>query len=270
MMNDLEEPRRLLENDGAPAGLRALLQRAHEDVPASATVDLLVRAAEQRVRVPPPKMGMRRMWAAHGSRHAAKFLVAAAIVGAGAGAWYWAGGQSSKTGTMPEVRAAIPETPSLQEPARPAPPSPVTPPAVAADTVRAAPSGQVRSRVRRPVRTSEGPVASETETTVSLSTSIDTPTRASTEEYRLLRSARQALVQNPALALRLTDEHARRYQHGMLAQEREAIAVEALVHLGRDGQARDRAHVFLAAYPSSPYRGRVEAAFAQVSAAKRP
>jgi hypothetical protein len=93
----------------------------------------------------------------------------------------------------------------------------------------------------------------------------------SADEYRLLRSARQALAVDSAKALDLTQEHVRRFPHGMLTQEREAIAVEALVQLGRPVQAKTRGQAFLAAYPVSPYRSRVEHALSRLfGAAPKP
>jgi hypothetical protein len=89
----------------------------------------------------------------------------------------------------------------------------------------------------------------------------------SADEYRLLRSARQALASDPTKALNLTQEHIRRFPQGMLTQEREAIAVEALVHLNRHVQAKTRGQAFLAAYPVSPYRSRVEHALSRLAGA---
>jgi hypothetical protein len=73
-------------------------------------------------------------------------------------------------------------------------------------------------------------------------------------ELELLRDARLALRQSPARALQLTDEHARQYPQGKLTQERELIAVSALVALGRRTAALGRAASFERLYPTSPYR----------------
>lgn len=79
-------------------------------------------------------------------------------------------------------------------------------------------------------------------------------------EYQLLRTARDALARDPARALALADQHARQFATGMLAQEREAIAVDALVRLGSVGPAKARAQRFLRNYPHSPYAKRIESA----------
>jgi hypothetical protein len=76
-------------------------------------------------------------------------------------------------------------------------------------------------------------------------------------EIELLRDARFALKQSPARALELTDEHARRYARGKLVQERELIAISALVALGRRTAALSRGANFERAFPQSPYREQV-------------
>ncbi len=260
-MNDTNEPRRLVEGDDAPAGLRALLQQAHDDVPPSATIALLVRAAE--VRAASPKPGFRRPWAR-------RALLAAAIVGAGAGTWYWAAGHSANRPPLPESPAMFAKPPTSPAPAPSATATPAetaTPPAVTTEVVTGPPSARAhKAKVGKSGHALSGTAPSETETAASTSAGLE----ASGEEYRLLRVARQALSADPASALRLTDEHARRFAHGMLVQEREAIAVAALARLGREREANARAQAFYTAYPSSPYRSRVEAALAQTPTGRHP
>lgn len=52
-------------------------------------------------------------------------------------------------------------------------------------------------------------------------------------------------------ALSALDEHARRFPRGDLAEEREALAVQALARAGRDDEASARASRFEARYPRS-------------------
>jgi len=54
------------------------------------------------------------------------------------------------------------------------------------------------------------------------------------------------------------------FPRGILDQEREALAIEALIKLGRIDQARARAHAFEWAYRDSPHRARIERAFKRV------
>jgi hypothetical protein len=78
-------------------------------------------------------------------------------------------------------------------------------------------------------------------------------------ESALLQRAQRALGSSPAAALAITGEHVARYPGGMLAQEREVIAISALVAMGRAGEARSRAAAFLGAHPRSAHRPRIEA-----------
>jgi len=81
---------------------------------------------------------------------------------------------------------------------------------------------------------------------------------AAEDEAALLGRAQQALSGNPASALALTEEHRRAYPSGALGQESEVIAIEALAELGRVGEARSRADVFRAKYPSSAHLRRID------------
>jgi hypothetical protein len=78
----------------------------------------------------------------------------------------------------------------------------------------------------------------------------------------LLR-ARQQLASDPAGALALTDEHARRFSNGTLVPEREVLAIEALARLGRTSEARARLAAFRERYPQSPHLARLDTLVAQ-------
>jgi hypothetical protein len=261
-MNDIDDPRRLFESDDAPAELRGLLQRAYADTTSDAAADQLVRAVERRVRMQAPASGdgTRVSWAA---RHATRLFLAAALVGVGAGVAYWAG-NSNGTGARP---VPTPGAVLSEQPRQPVTPSalqamtatnteeaPIAPRPPAVANVPAPPHPHTSGPVRAGRTISSLP---ETDTAVFGGGSVGA---TSADEYRLLRAARQSLSDRPARALELTDEHAHRFANGMLTQEREAIAVEALVKLGREGSARTRAQAFFVSYPSSPYRHRVERA----------
>jgi hypothetical protein len=78
------------------------------------------------------------------------------------------------------------------------------------------------------------------------------------EETTSIRDARQALRQGDAArALRLLDECRRLFPGGILQQERERLAIEALVKSGRTAQASARAAAFLRRYPDSPHAGEI-------------
>ncbi len=78
-------------------------------------------------------------------------------------------------------------------------------------------------------------------------------------ETALLDRGHQALrSQNAAAALAAAEEHARAYPRGTFAQEREVIAIEALVALGRRPEAAKRAARFRAAFPGSAHQARID------------
>jgi len=75
-------------------------------------------------------------------------------------------------------------------------------------------------------------------------------------ELALLDAAQSALGHEPALALARTEMHARRYVHGQYEQEREILAIEALLRLGRGELAQVRAERFLERFAGSSYATR--------------
>lgn len=77
-------------------------------------------------------------------------------------------------------------------------------------------------------------------------------------EAALLEQARSALASDPARALALTQQHQTRFPSGVLKQEREVIAIEALRRLGRSQAATERAGSFEQAFPDSAHRRAVE------------
>jgi hypothetical protein len=70
-------------------------------------------------------------------------------------------------------------------------------------------------------------------------------------EAELLHRARSALKKNPEEALSLTEEHETSYPAGVLAEERDFIAINALKRMGREEEACERAARFIAAHPKA-------------------
>jgi hypothetical protein len=82
-------------------------------------------------------------------------------------------------------------------------------------------------------------------------------------ERGLLDKARAEVAAGEAsAALQLTADHARRYPGGRLREEREALAVNALVLAGRTDEARERAELFARTYPNSFLQPSIDAALA--------
>lgn len=82
-------------------------------------------------------------------------------------------------------------------------------------------------------------------TTASSAASPTDPENQLKLESRLIREAEKALETSPGDALVRLDEHAESFPQGVLADEREFLAVSALVKLGRHAEARKRARALL-------------------------
>ncbi len=256
-MSELHDPRRMFDSAEAPEGLRVLLEAAHDDRMDADAVERVAAGSAARIGDPQgsgagdgggaPTQGV--VGGATSGKVLAGIAAAALIAG---GIWIGAR-SSSRDATAPSVpeapvasaheQAATPEQAGVQ-------PDPntafgaSTPPASAEVVATAKPSV-----VARPARSAERPVEAE---------KADGAARI--EEHRLLMAARQELGRDPQRALALTQEHARRFPKGILAQEREVIAIEALSRMGRGKDARDRAQGFREQYPGSPHRDSVDTA----------
>ncbi|MCC6872995.1 MAG: hypothetical protein IT378_01705 [Sandaracinaceae bacterium] len=79
-------------------------------------------------------------------------------------------------------------------------------------------------------------------------------------EMRLLSRAREQLAEHPAEALSLLDQHRRLHADGVLREEREAFAIEALLALERADEAERRYYDFRRAFPQSDFTSRLERA----------
>jgi len=78
-------------------------------------------------------------------------------------------------------------------------------------------------------------------------------------ELALLEEAHRLLKHDPAAALLLVEEHERVYPGGVFTQERELLAIEALLGLDRKQPAIERAQRFVQGYAESPHAPRVRA-----------
>jgi hypothetical protein len=77
-------------------------------------------------------------------------------------------------------------------------------------------------------------------------------------ELRLIARAREALARDAAQALAITAEHGSAFPAGRLAEERELIAIAALVRLGRQADAAVRVRAFRDAHPASAHLRRID------------
>lgn len=117
-------------------------------------------------------------------------------------------------------------------------------------TLPSTPSGSVAS--------GSSPSTKSTASAPRASSSLGSPTAAPPpSETELLRDARLVLERDPNQALALSEQHRRAYPNGGFSQERELIAITALVKLGRSAEARSRAERFRHNYPRSAYGERL-------------
>jgi hypothetical protein len=223
--------------------LEALFAReraAHVAEPAArAAVGAGVEGALRRARLAPP--------AVHGARLsvAAKCGIVAAMAVSMAGGVV-VGRVTAPTASAPI--ASLPPSPTLVA-STPAPlPSPTdqTPPP--------SPTAPLRT----PEPTLAPPSARQPPPPSPKSTS---PSSSLQKEQELIDTARGALARGRADdALAATEAHAKRFPRGALAEEREALAIQALVLEGNVDAARTRATAFRASYPQSIFRLAVDRA----------
>lgn len=185
-------------------------------------------------------------------------VLKSALIGAGSAVVLLAG----YTAVTPSAPDPSPPPPALTAP--PAPPPSVTatpvrnapaPSAVASATPSAEPSSSPRSVAIEP-RPSAVPT-----TTPSVEPSVAAAERESMlrEESRLVADARDALRRGDASgALGMLEQIRTKFPGGVLAQEREALTIEALARSGRKADAAARASAFVKAYPTSPLAARVQ------------
>lgn len=166
------------------------------------------------------------------SSGAAKVALATAVLAGALGGGLWL--SRSDDPAPPPRPAATSSSPALP----PASIAPIEepPPAVAS----ASPSSSPRPSSAAPRASTTSNVAAPPEATL------------------LARAHDELLKGAPASALATVTEHERAYPHGALSQEREVIAIEALVALGRGDEARRRADAFHRVHPGSSHGDRIE------------
>lgn len=220
-----EDPPRLSDPGGdASEPVRKVVQECRNDVATPAQLDDLESRLTPLLWAPPP-VSSPAGGSVAGVSGILK-LAAVAIAAGAAGGLFW-------MGTTQDASAPKSVMPVLAP--RPQPHAAATLPAPAA-----------------PVPTAAIPSAPKAKPTAP-----HTPVVAQSEAD-LLGAAQIALGQDPSRALALTDQHRTAFPGGVLSQEREVIAIEALERLGRTADARARAERFLKAYPDSAHRSKIE------------
>jgi hypothetical protein len=207
-----------------------------------------------------------------------KLAAILAIAGVGGGVGY-----SVLRGTSKERRAmtavvsatssaaATGTTVAVAEPTPDVAPEETAPPAASAAPVailypRAAPPASVGRAPPTATATGTAPpaatAAATVPTAVPAGVGADNPPPVAApspgeSELALLDRARSRVSRDPASAMRALDEHRARFPGGVFAQEREVLAIEALVRLGRRPDAKARADAFARDFPTSAHRRRI-------------
>jgi len=199
----------------APDGARELLEAAQPLKALSPEVHARLLERAQEIAALKPALGLSALLASKPAAFGVTAIVAAtAVIGA------------LERGRSTDARVDPPAQVNVER--APAPAPIVAPPAperiVAVEELELAPVLPQRAR------TAAAPLAAELE---------------------IVERARRALAADPEGALRICNEHARRFPTGQLGSTREAIAIQALEKLGRTEQARSRAETLLNRDPHS-------------------
>ena len=220
------------------------------------TPEGLDRVAARLAVVLPPGAFPKPVVTPHAIAPIVKMIAGLSVVAAvGGGVWLGTTSDTPTTTQAPHVTAPLVPSPSLSASAAevPSPVSPPPPPSAIASSSAWTPSPRP-AQLRALPSSSSPPVVAAPPTVVEA-----TPSES---EGSMMARGQVALAQHaPAEALAITAAHAREYPHGNLVEDRERIAIEALVRLGRWEEARARRDQFLRTYPRTAYRERMDALF---------
>ena len=168
-------------------------------------------------------------------------------VGAGAALWLVVGSLSSAPSAPPPSPTGPELDPSAHDVTSVPPPPPSIPAPVTHDVADAAPAADAL-----PTPAAERPSAARRRARAPRAAIAPKPNEAA-----LLQKAQSALQRDPAEALALTRRHQASFPQGVLTQEREVIAIEALERLGRHDAAKKRASAFERRYRGSVHQPRL-------------
>jgi hypothetical protein len=225
-------------DDGASPAVRSLLESAALDEPTPAQLESLTR------RLSPQLSGGGGEGGASGGASLAVKGGAVLVVTGLVTAAFLAGRQ-----TRPPVEppAVAPPVPSVSVPSAAVPvavPPPVAPSPPPAPVV---PPPSVGAKVARPPLPPPTPAPQPAPAPVGAEEDAD---------LELLQRAMSSPA--PEVKLALAEEHLARFPRSALAQEREVLAIDALVRLGRRDEARTRLDRFARQWPTSAHLVRLE------------
>lgn len=266
-----QDPVRLLDDPSFGAALQQDVAAAAQAKVAGLNLAGGLSSLKAAVAAEAGSTGVVAPIAAGGMSTAGKIAVGVAIaVGLGA-AWWGLSGEDAGSGGDP---AAMVQAPEVPPPARTettpgpvatpsiVPPPPAPTPAVALPTEEEAVPAEEEVVVideddaPKPHARKPGHTGGHKKKTAAAPLSA----QDAIEEASLISRARASLAGSPKQALALTTKAKRQFPGGMLGEEREAIAIQALAKLGRAEEANARGKRFLGAHTASPHAAAVRRA----------
>lgn len=201
--------------------------------------------------------------AATGWSTTSKVVVASLLLLGGAGLWFGLSGAKSTGADVERVEPPVVSTvEAIQAPSPASPPMeraavPTVPPRPNAAAVVPDEPELEAAAATEPVVT-EAPRARHRAKGTADAPAISTEDAMA--EANLVSRAKKALPESPNQALRLVAEAKRKFPRGMLVEERQALAVQALVGLGRVDEAQRQGQRFLSKHGRGPHAAAVRAA----------
>jgi hypothetical protein len=227
---------------GASDAVRELLRSSASDGPSAAQLQRLADKLAPQLGPPATSVTVKATSTAAKTGGFAKAIAVVVVVVAVAGYWFTRGAPTRKP-AAPVIEPVV-AAPTIEPP---------TPAPVEAVTAPARPPIEETATKQPPVRKPARPAR------VERAAKGDATATPSEDELAILGTAQRALVaDDPRAALLAAERHAARFPSGLMTEEREAIAIEALVRLGRTDDASARFERFRTSYPRSSYRHRLE------------
>lgn len=235
-MSEIEDVVRWSADPDAPAGMRELLRAANADV-GPAPVELANLRGRMAAQLAPKAVLL-------SARAILLGLVGLVVVGVAIVGYVVARSSEDRAPTTTPPVLAAPAPPPLVLAAPALPPPVIAEPPVAAPRPR--PHVHVAPKPPAAVGVEPAPAPAP-------------PVVPTISEVALLEQARSALRGGDAAhALALVEQAATSYPDGVLVEEREALAIETLIKLGRRDEAVAKWSKFATSYPRSNYHARLQ------------
>ncbi|MEM6992678.1 MAG: hypothetical protein AAF721_19345 [Myxococcota bacterium] len=255
------DPIRLLDDPASGPTLRGDLGTAANAKLTGLSVAGGLTALQAAIAAQGAQTGVVAPVAAAGMSTLAKLAVAGALLVGGVGLWVGLSGDPAPA-AEPSMAQATPAEP-VRAPVEAAPAATPEPPAPAVPAVAPVPAAPVPDEepaTEDPVVEAAPVAAPRAHKPKHKPAAAPLTAEDAMAEASLISRARKALATSPSQALALTNEAKRDFPRGMLLEEREAVAVQALAKLGRHDKAKRRGEQFLKRYGRGPHAAAVRTA----------